>query len=239
MAGRKLPTDQLQKYTRSVHWKAMSVKGDLSAPTCNDCHGNHGAAPPGVSWVGNVCGQCHTVMAELFSRSVHGTAFTQMGVPGCATCHDNHEIKPASTEMVGLGDKAVCATCHTSSDPGGRAAAEIRAQLDSLRQERDTASAILARAENAGMEVSQARFELNGATDELVKARAAVHAFRVEAVKKEVDAGRAIASKAHARGVRALEELGFRRKGLGVSLVIVLALIAGLVLKIRKLERRP
>jgi predicted CXXCH cytochrome family protein len=239
MAGYGIPTDQVAKYRTSVHWQAMSVRGDLSAPTCNDCHGNHGAAPPGISWVGNVCGQCHTVMAELFGKSVHAKAFAQMGVPGCAACHDNHAIKPAGDEMVGATGPAVCAACHGPGDAGGKAAAAIRTLLDTLRTEQGRADEILARAERAGMEVSQARFDLNGARDALVKARAAVHAAREDAVKKETDAGLAIAAKAHARGVRALEELQFRRKGLGVSLVIVVALIAGLVLKIRELDRRP
>ncbi|MBI2160805.1 MAG: cytochrome c3 family protein [Candidatus Rokubacteria bacterium] len=239
MAGYKIPTDQLEKYRRSVHWKTMSVKGDLSAPTCNSCHGNHGAAPPGISWVGNVCGQCHAVMAELFAKSVHARVFTQMGAPGCATCHNNHDIQPASVEMVGLGDRAICAQCHAADDKGGQTATEMRALIDSLRREHAKASALLERAEHAGMEVSQARFELNGANDAIVKARAAVHAFTLEAVKKEADAGLAISAKAHARGERAFAELRFRRNGLAVSLAIIVVLIAGLVFKIRQIERRP
>src|SRR5438132_3378171 len=39
-----IPSDQYQKYKTSVHAKAIYEKQDLSAPTCNDCHGNHGAA---------------------------------------------------------------------------------------------------------------------------------------------------------------------------------------------------
>jgi len=238
MAGRKIPTDQLAKYTQSVHWKAMSVKGDLSAPTCNDCHGNHGAAPPGVSWVGNVCGQCHTVMGELYAKSVHAKAFQNMGAPGCATCHDNHAIKPAGVEMVGLAQNAVCATCHTKDDAGGKAAEGMRVALDALQAERALAAATLDRAEHAGMEVSQARLDLSGANDALVKARVAVHTANLEAVKKEADSGLAIAGKAYARGLRALGDLKFRRQGLGVSLVIIVGLIVGLVLKIRDLDRR-
>ena len=92
MASYKIPTDQVDKYKQSVHWKMMTAKGDLSAPTCNDCHGNHGAAPPGVSSVVNVCGQCHAVNSELFNKSGHSKIFGQMGIPGCATCHSNHEI---------------------------------------------------------------------------------------------------------------------------------------------------
>src|SRR6516165_7071694 len=55
MKGYGIPTDQFAKYTSSVHHEAMTVRGDLSAPTCTTCHGNHGAAPPGVTSVQNVC----------------------------------------------------------------------------------------------------------------------------------------------------------------------------------------
>jgi hypothetical protein len=65
-----------------------------------------------------------------------------------------------------------------------------------------------------------------------------VHAFTVDAVRTEAAAGTAIAERARARGARALDELAFRRKGLGVSLVIILAVIAGLMLKIRQVDRR-
>ena len=238
MEGRRLPTDQLGKYKESVHGKAMIVKGDLSAPTCNDCHGNHGAAPPGVTWVGNVCGQCHTVMADLFRKSVHARVFVDMGTPGCATCHDNHAIREAGDRMLGLSGDAVCATCHGATDKGGRTAVELRALIDGLAARHRAAGEVLDRAEHAGMEVSQARFDLGGARDSLVKARAAVHAFTVDAVRAETTAGLVVADKAHARGVRALAELAFRRKGLGISLVIILAVIAGLLLKIRQVDRR-
>jgi len=238
MEAYNIPTDQLQEYKQSVHWKMVSVKGDLSAPTCNDCHGNHGATPPGISWVGNVCGQCHVVQAELFTKSAHAKIFVDLGTPGCATCHENHAVTRASDDMLGLGEGAVCAGCHTLDDKGGEIAAGIRERIDLLRGEYDKAHAILLKAERAGMEVSQAEFELSGAKDALVKAQAAVHAFTVEAVKKEADAGLAIAAKGYERGVQALEDLQFRRKGLAVSVVIILALIGGLVVKIRQVERK-
>lgn len=238
MESYPIPTDQLAKYRESVHWQTMSVKGDLSAPTCNDCHGNHGAAPPGISWVGNVCGQCHSVMGELFGQSTHAQIFTLIGAPGCATCHGNHEIREADDELLGLGDEAVCANCHSAGDRGGQGAAAMRTLIDSLRSEFDTASAILLVAERAGMEVSQAQFELNTAKTALLQARAAVHGFMVDPVKNEVDAGLEITAQAYARGQQALVDLRFRRTGLAVSVAVILVLIAGLVLKIRQLERK-
>ena len=239
MAPYKIPTDQLAKYKKSVHWKMMTSKGDLSAPTCNDCHGNHGAAPPGISWVGNVCGQCHPVNAELFNKSRHGQLFVQMGIPGCATCHSNHEILETSDAMLGVGDKAICGNCHTPQDTGGKTAVAMRETIERLRTEYETAHAVLAKSENAGMEVSQALFELNGAKTALVKARAAIHGFNLDGVNAEVKPGLEISDKARVRGVRALDELQFRRKGLAVSVLIILALVVGLIMKIRRMERKP
>jgi predicted CXXCH cytochrome family protein len=236
MKSYKIPTDQMDKYKKSVHWKMMTTKGDLSAPTCNDCHGNHGAAPPGISWVGNVCGQCHAVNGELFSKSRHAQVFVQMGIPGCATCHDNHQILETSDELLGTQGKAICKTCHTAEDPGGKSAAAMRAMIDSLRGEYDKANTILVKAAHAGMEVSQAEFDLNEAKTALIKGRAAIHAFSVVTLKKEIDPGLQMSAKAYAGGVRALDELNFRRKWLAVSALIILALVVGLVLKIRQME---
>jgi predicted CXXCH cytochrome family protein len=233
-----IPTDQWRKYQESVHWMTMSVKGDLAAPTCNDCHGNHGATPPGISWVGNVCGQCHMVQAEFFAKSPHAQMFAQLGAPGCVTCHDNHQVREAGAEMLGVGETAVCAACHTAQDTGGEVAAGMRALVDGLHRDYEEASTVLRQAERAGMEVSQARFELTGANDALIKAGAAVHTFTLAAVKQEAEVGLAISAKAEARGLQALAELQFRRKGLALSVLIILALIVGLVLKIRQLERR-
>jgi hypothetical protein len=234
-----IPTDQREKYQRSIHWEMMSVEGDLSAPTCNDCHGNHGAAPPGVGWVGNVCGQCHTVMGELFAESFHSQVLAMLGRPGCATCHRNHEIQAVGDELLGVGEGTACGMCHAGSDTGGTVAASMRSLLDSLSAEFEAADSVLARAEHAGMEVSEAQFGLSDATTALIRARTAVHSFSLEAVREEVEAGREVTASAYARGQQALRDLQFRRTGLAVSVAIILALILGLVLKIRQVERRP
>jgi len=60
----------------------------------------------------------------------------------------------------------------------------------------------------------------------------------VAAVQQETEPGLSVSAKAYARGVKALDELRFRRTGLGVSVLIILAIIVGLWLKIRQLEHR-
>jgi hypothetical protein len=234
MAEYGIPIDQKSEYLASIHWEKMSVEGDLSAPTCNDCHGNHGAAPPGIEWVGNVCGNCHPVNDQMYDQSRHSQVFAMMGVPGCASCHNNHRIEPASDEMVGIGDESVCVRCHGKDESGPPA--RIRALIDSLRLSYAAADSILERAENSGMEVSDALFDLNSAQTKLVSARAAVHSFDVANVAAEVDAGLEVTSSAFERGLEALRDLRFRRIGLAVSVVIILLLISGLLLKIKEME---
>jgi hypothetical protein len=238
MAPYKIATDQLEKYKRSVHWQMMANKGDLSAPTCNDCHGNHGAAPPGVSSVVNVCGQCHAVNSELFTKSSHNKIFAQMGIPGCATCHSNHEIIATSDKMLSAGDKSACATCHPPGSSGATLAAGMFGAIERLQKSYESSQAILKNAEHAGMEVSQPLFELNEAKTSLIKARAVVHGFDQALLDKEIDAGLKVSAKARERGVKAMDELQFRRKGLAISALIIVALIVGLILKIRQMERR-
>jgi len=239
MSPYKIPTDQVEKYKKSVHWKMMAMKGDLSAPTCNDCHGNHGAAPPGVSSVVNVCGQCHAVNSELFNKSGHSKIFVQMGIPGCATCHSNHEIAETSDAMLSKGDKSACVTCHAPTSSGATLAATMLASIDRLKNGYEKAYTLLNTAEHAGMEVSQPLFELNDAKTALIKARAAIHGFDQAILDKEVGPGLKAAEKAHARGVKALDELQFRRKGLAISALIIFALVVGLIFKIRQMERKP
>ncbi|HSG81325.1 MAG TPA: hypothetical protein VLC48_03670 [Gemmatimonadota bacterium] len=238
MASYSIPTDQREKYERSIHYHMLSEESDLSAPTCNDCHGNHGAAPPGISWVGNVCGQCHMVMGELFAASFHSRIMNMLGRPGCATCHKNHDIQLAGDELLGLGEGATCQMCHSESSNGGAAAMEMRGLIDTLVTEFEAADSVLNRAENAGMEVSEAQFALGDARTALISARTATHSFVADSVRSEVEKGLEVTSEARSRGEAALAELQFRRIGLAVSVGIILLLIVGLVLKIRQLEGR-
>src|SRR5215813_13545040 len=73
--GSPLPTQQFADFQKSVHYATLTKGHDLGAPTCNDCHGNHGAAPPGVGSVTNVCGTCHAAFAQKFGTSVHKDIF--------------------------------------------------------------------------------------------------------------------------------------------------------------------
>lgn len=233
-----IPTNQREEYERSIHWAKLSEDGDLSAPTCNDCHGNHGAAPPGVSSVRMVCGQCHSVIMDLFTGSSHDEHFVNEGLPACATCHGNHAIRPTSDEMLFTVGDSVCTMCHAGDQEALATFPAMRALIDTLRAARAHADTLLFEATNLGMEVSEAQFELEEVTNALVKARNAIHSFTIDSVRQQVVAGVSVTTDARDRGEEALAEHLFRRQGLVVSVGLIALVIAGLLLKIRDLERR-
>jgi cytochrome b6 len=235
MASYKIPTDQFEKYRKSIHASALLDGHDLGAPTCNDCHGNHGARPPGVDSVASVCGQCHRQENELFSKSPHEKVFQDLGLAGCVTCHENHEIKKPDDRMLSVVGDAVCAPCHSGSDVapkiGMMQSSIVRGQLQI-----DTASDTLTRAERAGMEVSKPKFNLQEAHAQIVKARVFVHAFNPDKIAEVSKPAMDIATEAKKTADAALEEVGVRRRGLGYSLIGIGIVIVALILKIRDME---
>lgn len=232
----KIPTNQFAEYSKSVHHDALVIRGDLSAPTCSTCHGNHGATPPGVSSVANVCSTCHVFQAQLFDSSPHKEAFASAGLPGCVTCHSNHDIAHPTDEFIGTGDKAVCTQCHTEGDAGFLAAGKMRQQLGQLVASIGNADQILGRAERSGMEVSQARLDLDQAKDALTKARVTIHSFNEAKVEGDIKPGMETAHKDYEAGKKALAERDYRRMGLGASLAAVALMMVALRLYIKRIE---
>jgi len=373
MAPYGIPTDQLARYRLSQHAGALLERGDTAAPACNDCHGNHGAAPPGVQSVAFVCGHCHGREALLFSGSLKKELFANLEQAECTVCHDHHEIRHPTPELfhggsapelsagkiaaadplvaeigdLGAGNKAsaswrvvlrphlladdarlahrvevsaegiapleieagvrpgdrpedgpprlasagplaaeltivsisgspveggdairlrlevsatqpvrgvrirdlpgagvdpvpgsVCLTCHSPGDPCDQASEAMYAALSSLDRELREASTLLKRAEVAGMEVSGPRFELKSkGTTAAVEARALIHAFDPPRLLARIEEGKQVAAAALADGQSALAELQYRRKGLAVSLVLVVFVLVGLFFKIRQVDR--
>jgi predicted CXXCH cytochrome family protein len=239
MKGYKIPTDQFAKYSTSVHHEAMTVRGDLSAPTCTTCHGNHGAAPPGVGSVKKVCSTCHVFQSQMFDKSSHKVAFQAAGLPGCVVCHSNHGVKHPTDAMLGTGPTSVCVRCHSPGDACDRATTELLSDLIRLDEAVKGADRVLAVAESSGMEVSEARLGQDQAQDELTKARVTIHSFRKELVDQDIQAGLSIVAKNLQAGKDALRERNYRRVGLGISVFAILIVLLGLRAYIRLIEQKP
>lgn len=230
--GGPLPTDQGEKYAKSVHHAAMVERSDLSAPTCNDCHGNHGAAPPGVDAIANVCGTCHTVFATKFALSTHAAIFER----GCVECHNNHDILEPTDAMVGTDEKALCSTCHSEGDNGHKAAMAMRAGIEKLKAAISHSEEQVAAVENAGIEMGDEALTVREAANHLTVARTELHAFDPAAVQAVLDEGLGLTTKVDEAAAAAQSELSFRRTGLAISLAAILLVVVALQLKIRTLK---
>ena len=240
MKGYTIPTDQYEKFARSVHGVALLEKEDLGAPACNSCHGNHGATPPGVESISKVCGTCHSLNADLFAGSPHKKAFDASGLPECATCHGNHEIIRATSVLLGTSPEAVCSRCHTPTNNrrGFDAAGEMRRLVDSLDALEEAARAIITDAEQKGMEVTEPKFKLREIRQARLESKTIVHSFDRGRVRETVSGGLTKAALIRREGEAAIDEYYFRRTGLGIATLIITGLVISLGLYIRRIERR-
>lgn len=228
-----IPTNQYAQYITSVHYQDMVKNGDLSAPTCTTCHGDHGATPPGVDRVQNVCATCHAFQAQMYAKSTHFKAFQQADLPGCVVCHSNHAIHPPSDAMLGTGPKGVCMSCHTRGDQCDQDRAAILASLTRLNGAINKADEALQLAQSSGMEVSEALLNQNQARDALTKARVAIHSFQPKLVDADVQTGMKIADANLKVGQDAMVERNHRRIGLGISLIAIAFMLVGLWMYIK------
>ncbi len=236
MKGYKIPTSQHNDYLQSIHAELLMVKRDLSAPTCNDCHGNHGAFPPTVNSVSGMCGQCHVNNRNLFDKSPHKKAFGALRLPECAVCHSNHKVLRASDKMVGDTPPSVCVSCHAKGSKQLQTAANIRAQLEGLKNVIGQANNKLESAEHLGMEVSEAKFNMKEARSALIKVRTEIHTFSFPDVKKKTEEGKKVAEGALQAALAAIQEFHGRRRWVIFPIVLTIFLAGALYLKLREIE---
>ncbi len=223
-------------WSASVHAAALLTRGDTSAPTCSSCHGSHGATPPGVASVANVCAQCHVRQAELFRASPKKEIFDAIGQAECLACHGNHRIESPADTWIGLQEGTVCAPCHDETVGGAQTIRDIRQQLDRLSAAVASAQTVLTRAERAGMLVDEGRLALREARDHQLHSRVLVHAFATRPLAAMAAEGATAARRAQDAGDAAMQEIEVRRRGLAVATVLILAF---LLMLWRKIQRLP
>ena len=112
-------------YTYYQDW--LTSPHQAAGITCDQCHGGDPAssdmeiAHKGVGSSGNpksrvffknqpdTCGQCHTEVAEQFTKSKHyKSLMIYAAAPNCSTCHRAMNRKPYYHDIV----DATCRTCH-------------------------------------------------------------------------------------------------------------------------------
>lgn len=229
--------NEVAEYKQSVHYAALVKKNDLSAPTCKSCHGSHGATPPGITSVSNVCGTCHVTQRERFDLSPHKDAFAALQQAACEGCHGNHAIVHPEDNWIGVGQKQMCGNCHSAGDAGATTAAAISGALARATAAVTGAQARVDRVKRAGMLMDDAEVKLEDAHQSLVVAQVEIHTVnpaRVEDQTKAVLTDTGVAEKLAAA---AEAEIRYRRTGLFISLVVIASAMVALILKVRAIER--
>lgn len=113
------------QFAGSIHGQ-MLKKGDLSAPSCSDCHPAHRIVTVASSgWklaIIRECGTCHKDLLETYRHTYHGK-ITNLGyvrVAKCVDCHGAHAILPASdpNSLISPSQRLdTCRQCHPGANP--------------------------------------------------------------------------------------------------------------------------
>jgi len=238
MKGYGIPTDQLEKFKTSVHGVALLDNQDTGAPACNDCHGNHGATPPGFKSIRQVCGHCHVNNMKFFTESRMGQAFVEEGYHGCEECHGNHGIHKTSDNMVGTQEGAVCLDCHSDGDKGFETAGKIHASLAELDSLYAHATMKQKEVQRIGMDDVDIAFMLQDAHQSLIQSRTLVHTFDAARVAEKTSQGAGKAQEALQAAAAQIRDFHVRRRGFGMATLFTTVLVLALFLWIRQIESR-
>jgi hypothetical protein len=240
--GGPLPTNQLEGFQKSVHGKALLEKGDLGAPACNSCHGNHAAMPPAVSAVSQVCRTCHAQNGTFFDGSKHKLAFEKHHWPECEQCHGKHEIAKTTDTMISDAQDGLCGACHAVNAQNNKECNEtaryFRSSLLDLvgasQQFRPEADHLAER----GLDTDPILASLEELKEDIVQTRTRVHTFDRGGFDLGAKAGRDAVAKTESLVQAAQGEQRYRRNGLLVSIGFMALLAVAMAFKIRDLSRR-
>lgn len=235
MSSYGIPTDQYDAYKDSVHGVKLLRELDPRAPNCATCHGTHGATPPGIQEVRNVCGQCHSATRDLYGKSPH--AQNAPGLPQCITCHGNHGISKPGEELFIGAAPGRCGACHDPSTTAGSKVKSIYDDLHSADLSIQEATSTVDDAALQRMLVGEERENLQQANSSLILARAVQHTSDPAQVKQNTDDAIAKARQARQSAQSKIGETIFRREAMVVVLVLIGLVMVALWLIRRELFR--
>ncbi len=239
--GSPIPTNQLAQYRESVHGQALLARGDLGAPACNDCHGNHAASPPGVANVSRSCSLCHSANASLFDGSKHKLAFDQHNWAECSKCHGEHAIHKTNDSMLASAAGGLCGDCHRQYAKENRdcvmTADYFRHTITALDQARTRLTNVSENLAAKGLDVEPINNQLTELGDALKRSRTYIHSFSRNTFQQVAAPGEEATKRADALVDKARGEYKSRQVGLAVSIASIALLMLAIYLKLRQLEK--
>lgn len=233
MQASGLATDVVQQYAEGVHGRALLEEEVRGAPSCADCHGSHGAAPPGVGEVVDVCGRCHPLEKEYYQTSAH------FSVPemGCATCHGTHAIRAPGPELYAGDGPGRCGECH---DDGGEAqvfADDVARGRERLVEGLAETQRLIDEGKSKGLWFEQEAVYRRESKRVLVEVLTLTHSLDAAAIAERYEKGVGRQEDTREKIAKKMSALRDRKIILS-ALVFLLLLLAGLLtLKLRAIRR--
>ncbi len=176
MAKYGVSSDPVAQYKQSLHGKALLHEGRSAAPACTDCHGSHGAAPPRVSDIEQVCGRCHSTVQSFFDQSPHAGVGGTKGKVQCVSCHSNHDVEQPSPAMFLGDDKFHCGSCHQDAkDAAVGVGQKLHDDVEKLAATIDDAEKSVRDAGGRGLFLGAEKGYIDQARGLLVRSRAMTH----------------------------------------------------------------
>jgi len=217
-------------------------KGDLGAPACNSCHGNHAAMPPAVASVAQVCRRCHTQNGAFFDGSLHKQKFEEHKWPECGQCHGHHNIQKPTEALLESHAGALCFDCHAQYSKGNpvcqKTADHFHEVITEIGVGRASLEPQLETLAEKGLDVEPLGRTLSEMEEAMVTTRSSVHHFEAAAFDDAARPALAAVAKGKTQLAEANAEHNFRSRGLlgAMGAMAVLALALGL--KLRNLDRK-
>lgn len=235
-------SDQAEHFAAGVHGRILAGKipgkNPAIAPNCATCHGIHGATPPGVREVENVCGHCHTVVAEYFRGSPHFAAVREAGEPKCVTCHGNHSNRKPTLKVFSGTGPGECGSCHEKGSAALEFAENVRALLGAVESDIAALGEAHRREEAEGRATERLKAALDTARNKMIEAGPALHAFSLERILPAVHGAEDALREARAELGRIRDEQRERRTvaAYAVTMLLLIAALLGIKLRLLRTE---
>ncbi|MBM2828809.1 MAG: hypothetical protein HW408_1341 [Actinobacteria bacterium] len=237
----RIPTSQMEDFEKGVHGRILAGKiqgkNPNIAPNCATCHGIHGATPPGVREVANVCGACHSAVVGYFRESAHFTAIREGGGPKCVTCHGNHSNRKPTLQVFSGTEQGECGSCHKPDSAALDFARNAQSLLGNLDNTINEIQKDLVYAERSGRNIEKLKQELDNARYKVTEAGPVIHAFAIERILPIVQEADAHIRKARQEIQDFQAELQQRRKVAAYAVSMLLLIAALLWVKLKLLPK--
>ncbi len=233
MAKYDIPTDQLERFRKSAHGRALLEDQNFAAPACLGCHGSHSALPPTVTEVAAVCSRCHVLVGAAFESGPHGAAAHGGKMSGCLGCHTNHDTERVPANRIA----STCTKCHASETHAYTVGVEIEKAASQAEDDLRLAREAIAELQLRGRQVGDAQFRYASAVTAYQQIAEAQHALDMTVLEARVRTVRSTSRDIQAMVDAVNEHTWEHQLFLGVIWFLALSGIALAWVTLRRLER--